>query len=88
MSNKVLFITSLSSILLLIPTISNAANYECYRAANAGSWVKTRIPKGNWGPQHNTKNWSYSVVSGKDIYRHKKGNRTATVNDDGIVLRK
>ncbi len=48
----------------------------CTRGAKPGYWKKNRKPRGNWGPQHNTKNWTYAAVNGKDIYRHKNGRRT------------
>jgi hypothetical protein len=32
---------------------------------------------GNWGPQHNTRNFNYVVVKGnKDYFKHKRSNRT------------
>ena len=85
MLNKSFFVSlTLAISFISIPTISNASPYECYRAAKAGEWQKTRKPKGNWGPIHNTSKWSYSAVSGKDIYRHKNGKRTVGTRCKGV----
>lgn len=61
--------------LLIIPVTASATDYTCYRAAKPSQIIKQRRPQGNWGPQHNTNNWTYSTVKGRDIYRHRKGRR-------------
>ena len=44
---------------------------------NATLAVVKKGVHGNWGPQHNTKNFRYVVVKGdKDYFKHKKNNRT------------
>lgn len=61
-----------------------AADYECYRAAKPSGWVKNRHPKGNWGPQHDTRKWTYASVVGADIYRHRNGKRTVGTRCKGL----
>ncbi len=51
---------------------------KCYKLIGSTSAIQkvTRV-HGNWGPQHNTKKWSYQTVKGgKDYYLRNKGNRT------------
>lgn len=84
MKRKFIGLLSMSTCLLLASPVLSAADFQCYRAAKAGSWVKSRIPKGNWGPQHNTSKWSYAPIPGKDIFRHRNGNRTVGTRCKGV----
>ncbi len=53
---------------------------KCAKKIASANKIKRTIKRavhGNWGPQHNTRNFRYVVVKGdKDYYKHKRGNRT------------
>ena len=74
---------ALCSLFLTGVSTASAAEHQCFRASSDGGWVKTRIPKGNWSPIHDTRKWSYDAVPGGDIFRHRKGKRTVGTRCQG-----
>ncbi|PHR60629.1 MAG: hypothetical protein COA43_05610 [Robiginitomaculum sp.] len=83
-THQISLLATISLMTTFVPTLVSAQEYQCVTPAQSAAWVKTRQPKGNWGPQHNTRKWSYAAINGADIYRHRNGNRTIGTRCKGI----
>jgi len=76
--------TTFATALTSVTTAATAAGFECYRPEVAAGYTKNRQPQGNWGPLHNTNNFTYASVPGPDVFRHKNGRRSVGTRCKGL----